>query len=82
MIMRHDLMVQLGLTANFKRQVLQWDGATLNMKEPTIFLGQSYLTKREMHEVVMKTVKPASTQESTKRTGKINESTYVKVDLK
>ena len=29
-----NLMVQLGLTAKFKRQVLQLDGATVPMKEP------------------------------------------------
>ena len=51
-----DLMVQLGLTSDFKRQVLQWDGTTLHMKESSNFLGQSYLTNREMHEVVMQTV--------------------------
>ena len=32
MIIGRDLMVQLGLTANFKRQVLQWYGATVHMK--------------------------------------------------
>ena len=31
-IIGNDLMVQLGLTANFKRQVLQWDGATVPME--------------------------------------------------
>ena len=32
MIIGRDLMVQLKLTADFKRQVLQWDGATVYMK--------------------------------------------------
>ena len=32
MIIGRDLMVQLGLTANFKRQVLQCYGATVHMK--------------------------------------------------
>ena len=32
MIIGCNLMVQLGLMADFKRQVLQWDGATVPMK--------------------------------------------------
>ena len=32
MIIVRDLMVQLGLLNNFKRQVLQWYGATVSMK--------------------------------------------------
>ena len=55
MIIGHDLIVQIGLTADFKRQVLQWGGSTVNMKEPSSFLGKFDLTKREMHKVVMKT---------------------------
>ena len=39
MIIGRDLMVQLGLTADFKRQVLQWDGTTVPMKEPSGLLG-------------------------------------------
>ena len=53
MIIGRDLMVQLGLTADSKRQLLQWDDATVNMKGPRSFLGQSNLTKREMCTVVM-----------------------------
>ena len=32
MIFGHDLMVQLGISDDFKHQVLQWDGATVPMK--------------------------------------------------
>ena len=32
MIIGRDLMVQLGLSANFKNEVLQWDGITVPMK--------------------------------------------------
>ena len=32
MIIGRDLMLQLGLLANFKRQVLQWDGVNVPMK--------------------------------------------------
>ena len=52
-IIGRDLMVQLGPTSNFKHQVLQWDGATVHMKESRNLLGQSDLTRREMREVVM-----------------------------
>ena len=55
MIIVRDLMVQIGLTFNFNCQVLQWDGATVHMKEPRNFLGKSDITKREMREVVMQT---------------------------
>ena len=39
MIIGHDLMVQLRLKADSKRQFLQWDGTTLHMKEPSSLLG-------------------------------------------
>ena len=32
MIIGHELMVQLGLAANFKRQFFQWDGSIVPMK--------------------------------------------------
>ena len=82
MIIRRDLMVQLVLTSDFKRQVLQWYGTTLHMKEFRNSIGQSYLTKGEIPDVVMKTAEPASTLEATERMVKIIDSTYVKADLK
>ena len=48
MIIGRDLLVQLVLTADFKCKVLQWDGATVHMKEPSGRLGKSDLAKREM----------------------------------
>ena len=39
MIIGRDMMVHLGLTDDFKHQVLQWDGATLHVKEPSGLLG-------------------------------------------
>ena len=48
MIIVCDLMVQLGLLDNFRCQVLQWDGATVPMREPSGLLGQTYLTICEM----------------------------------
>ena len=81
-IICRDLMVQLGLTANFKCQVLQWYGATVHMKEPINLLGQFDLTKREMFEVVMQNSEPAPTRETTEKMVKILDSTYAKADLK
>ena len=71
-------MVYLGLTADFKRQVLQWNSATVHMRDPRYFLGKSDLTKHEMREVVMQTAEPASTQEDTERILKILDITYAK----
>ena len=82
MIIGHDLMVQLGLMDDFKRQVLQWDGTNVHMKDSRNFLGQYNLTKREMREVVMQTAEPYSTRESPERMVKILDSTYEKADLK
>ena len=82
MIIGRDLMVQLGLTANFKHQVLQWDGTTVHMNESRNFLGQPDLTKREMREVVMHTKEPAYTREATEKMVEIIYSTYAKADLK
>ena len=48
MIIGRDLMVQLGVTDEFKHQVLQWNGNTVHMKEPSSLLEKSDLTKRKM----------------------------------
>ena len=77
-----DLMVHIGLVADFKRQFLQCYGDTLHMKEPSSLLGQSDLTKRDMREVLMQTSEPSSTLEATERMLKILNSTYAKADLK
>ena len=75
-------MVQLGLTSDFKRQVLKWDGATVNMKDPIRLLGQSNRTKCDMCKVVIQTVETASTKEDTEQMVKIINSNYAKSDLK
>ena len=67
MIIFRDLMVQLGLTANYKWQVIQWDGAAVHIKELSGLLGQSVQTKHEMRKVVMQNSGPASKQEATER---------------
>ena len=82
MIIGRDLMVQLGLTADFKHQVLQWYGNTVHMKETSSLLDKSDLNKREMRKVLMKTADPASTREATERMVKSVGSTYAKSDLK
>ena len=81
-IIGRDLMVQIGLKSDFKNHVLQWDGATVHMKEPSVMLGQSYLTKRNMREVDLQTSETASTMEAIELIVKIIDSTYVKADLK
>ena len=65
LIIGRELMVKLGPTADFKHQVLQWDGATIHMKEPSGLLGKSDLNKRNMRKVVILTAEPASTIEAT-----------------
>ena len=40
MIKGRDLIVQLVLMANFKRQIVQWYGATVHMKKPRNLLGK------------------------------------------
>ena len=52
------------------------------MKESSGLIGKSNLTKREIREVVMYTVEPASVREYTKEMVKILDSTYAKADLK
>ena len=75
-------MVHIGLTADFVRRVLQWDGSTVHMKEPRNFLGQSARTKRKICKVAIYTAEPASTQEASERMVKILDSAYAKADLK
>ena len=45
MIIERDLMVELFLTDDFKRQFLQWDGTTVTMNEPIGLLDNSDLSK-------------------------------------
>ena len=74
-------MVQLGLMAKSKCQVLQWNGTTVHMKESRNLQGKFNLTKDEMNEVVMQTAEPASTREATDIMAKILDSNYSKDDL-
>ena len=62
MIIGCDLVVHIGLTADFKRQVLQWYGTTVHMKGPSILLGQYDLTKRDMCKVVIQNAEPYYTR--------------------
>ena len=66
MIIGRDLMVHLGLMADFKYQFLQWDFSMLTMKEPRSLLGNN-LTSRKMRWVIIHTEEPASTREDTER---------------
>ena len=67
MIIGRDLMVQLGLQSNFKRQLLQQDGITVPMKEPSGMMGQTDLTSHKMWEVVMQTAETDTTIKATER---------------
>ena len=51
------------------------------MKDPEKFLGQPYLTKRNMREVVMQNTEPDPTREATGRVVKINNSASVKAEF-
>ena len=37
----HDMMVKLGLKAEFGRQIMEWDKTVIPMMDPEIFLGQT-----------------------------------------
>ena len=82
MITGRDLMVQLVLMADFKRQVLQWYVTTVPTKQPSGLLGKSDLSKRKIREVVMQNVEPDYTREDTDRLFKILGINYKKSDLK
>ena len=64
MIIGRDLMVQIGLLDDFKRQFLEWYGNVVPMKDPSGLLGKTDLTSRDMCEVVMQTTEPVSTKGS------------------
>ena len=48
MIICHELMVQIGLKANFGRKILEWEKTLIPMKDQGNFLGQPDLTKCEI----------------------------------
>ena len=48
MIIGHDVMVQLGLLSDFKRQVLKLDGVPVPMKEPGGLIEKLDLTSHKM----------------------------------
>ena len=81
MIVIRDLMEQIFLSADFKRHILQWDGVNIPMKELSNLLGKTYLTIREMQEVVIQTAEPLYTRKFTERLVKILEGIYEKSDL-
>ena len=72
------MMLQLGLKANFRHQILEWDDTVIPMKDPVNFIGQLDLTKSEIREVVKQTAEQASTRETTERVVKIINSTHTK----
>ena len=82
MIIGSDLMIQLGISVDFKHSVIQWDGVTVPMKKLRSLLGKSDSASFKMREVSVKTSEPALIREATERLLKILDSTYAKADLK
>ena len=80
-IIDHDLLVQLGIFANFEHRFLQFGVFIVPMKEPSGMLWKIYLTSLDMHKMEMQTAEPFSTKEFTERLVKILGSTYAKADL-
>ena len=74
-IVGHKLILQLGLSVDFKHQVLQWDDDIVPMKEPIILMGQTDLTSHDMCDVVMHNEELVSTREDTERLVKIIDGT-------
>ena len=81
-VIGRDLMVQLGLLANFKHQIFQSNGIITPMKEPNSLIRKSDITSCDMHEVVIKTLEPFSTRIYTEILVKILDITYVRAYLK
>ena len=54
-IIVRDLMVQIGLMADYKCQVLEWDVSAVPMKDTRGMIGQKYLKNREMSKVSIQT---------------------------
>ena len=48
MIIGWYLMVKLGLKANFRRQILEWDETVIYINAPGNLIDQPDLTKREI----------------------------------
>ena len=82
MIIFRELMVQLGLLANFKCQLFQCDSITVPIEQSRGLLNQTDLTSRKIHETEMQTAEPVSTREAMERFVKITDSIYVNSDLK
>ena len=57
-IIGRDLVLQIGLLADFKCESLQWYGVIVHMKEPISMIGQTAITKREIRKVVMQNEEP------------------------
>ena len=55
------LTVQIGLVADFKRRVLEWDKTAVRTKESGNLLGEHNSTKCKIQEVSMNTEESAST---------------------
>ena len=64
-IIDHDLVVQLGIQAGFKRRLLQGDDSLVQIKETSGLVGQTDLTSFKISKMVMNNSEPASKMEAT-----------------
>ena len=64
-IIRYDLMIQLGLSVNLRRRVLQCDGAIVLTNKPSGLIVQTYLTSHKCFKKVMQTAELVSTRKAT-----------------
>ena len=65
MIIGRDLMIQIGLLNNFRREVIKRDGVTLSVKELICLPGQTYITSSEMRKMLIQIVEQVPAKEAT-----------------
>ena len=65
MIILRELMIQIDLLDNIKCKIIQLNGVVVNTKDSSILIYQTYLTSRNIHEVVMQNEEPVYTRKST-----------------
>ena len=76
MIIVYDLMVQLGLIASFKCNLLEQDFSVVPTEEPGNLLFKPNLANCQIQQVIMQTKNMDSTKEVTERIFNILDSNY------
>ena len=85
MIIGRDPMLKLGMIANFKRNVPEWDGVDVHTEQPNwraLGPGKPDFTKGKIRYLSIQTVEPVSTNKSTERTIKVLDSTHERYNIK